>query len=92
MKSFWSGKRITVTGGAGFLGQHVVKRLESYGANVFVPRQRDYNLVSLDACMRCLLEHPCDFCFTRPRITAASASTRASRPSSTTPTWSWAQT
>jgi GDP-L-fucose synthase len=60
MKSFWSGKRITVTGGAGFLGQHVVKRLESYGASVFVPRQRDYNLVSLDACMRCLLEHPCD--------------------------------
>ncbi len=32
MKSFWSGKRVTVTGGAGFLGQHVVKRLESYGA------------------------------------------------------------
>ena len=63
MKSFWSGKRITVTGGAGFLGQHVVKRLESYGASVFVPRQRDYNLVSLDACMRCLLEHPCDLLF-----------------------------
>src|ERR1700722_16529420 len=63
MKSFWSDKRITVTGGAGFLGQHVVKRLESYGASVFVPRQRDYNLVSLDACMRCLLEHPCDTLF-----------------------------
>ena len=60
VKSFWSGKNVTVTGGAGFLGQHVVKRLETYGANVFVPRQRDYNLVSLDACMRCLLEHPCD--------------------------------
>ena len=63
MKSFWSGKRVTVTGGAGFLGQHVVKRLESYGASVFVPRQRDYNLVSLDACLRCLLEHPCDLLF-----------------------------
>src|SRR5271166_6389565 len=60
MKSFWSGKRITVTGGAGFLGRHVVKRLESFGASVFVSRQRDYNLVSLDACMRCLLEHPCE--------------------------------
>ncbi len=60
MKSFWSDKRVTVTGGAGFLGQHLVKRLESYGAKVFVPRQRDYNLVSLDACLRCLLEHPCD--------------------------------
>src|SRR5271154_5490031 len=63
MKSFWSGKRVTVTGGAGFLGQHVVKRLESYGATVFVPRQREYNLVSLDACLRCMLEHPCDMLF-----------------------------
>lgn len=60
MKGFWSGKRVTVTGGAGFLGQHVVKRLEGYGAKVFVPRQRDYNLTTLDACLKCLLEHPCD--------------------------------
>lgn len=63
MKSFWTGKKVTVTGGAGFLGQHLVRRLESYGARVFVPRQRDYNLTALDACMRCLLEHPCDLLF-----------------------------
>lgn len=63
MKGFWSGKRVTVTGGAGFLGQHLVRRLEGYGAKVFVPRQRDYNLTSLDACLRCLLEHPCDVLF-----------------------------
>jgi GDP-L-fucose synthase len=63
MQSFWSGKRVTVTGGAGFLGQHVVRRLEGFGALVFVPRQRDYNLTSLDACLRCLLEHPCDVLF-----------------------------
>jgi len=60
MKGFWSGKRVTVTGGAGFLGTHLVRRLESMGASVFVPRQRDFNLTALDACMRCLLEHPCD--------------------------------
>jgi GDP-L-fucose synthase len=60
MKSFWSNKRVTVTGGAGFLGQHLVKRLESFGARVFVPRQREYNLVSLDACLRCFLEQPCE--------------------------------
>ena len=60
MKGFWSGKRVTVTGGAGFLGTHLVRRLELMGASVFVPRQRDYNLTALDACMRCLLEHPCD--------------------------------
>ena len=63
MQSFWSGKRVTVTGGAGFLGQHLVGRLESLGAEVFVPRQKQYNLTTLDACLRCLLEHPCDHLF-----------------------------
>jgi GDP-L-fucose synthase len=63
MHSFWSDKRVTVTGGAGFLGQHLVKRLETYGAKVYVPRQRDYNLTTLDAGLRCLLEHPCDVLF-----------------------------
>ena len=63
MQGFWADKRVTVTGGAGFLGQHLVRRLERLGARVFVPRQRDYNLTSLDACLKCLLEHPCDLCF-----------------------------
>lgn len=62
-KSFWSDKRVTVTGGAGFLGQHLVRRLEQYGARVYVPRKRDYDLTSLDANMRCLLEHPCEVLF-----------------------------
>ncbi|MBV8557591.1 MAG: NAD-dependent epimerase/dehydratase family protein [Planctomycetaceae bacterium] len=60
MQGFWAEKRVTVTGGAGFLGQHLVRRFEHLGAKVFVPRQRDYNLTTLDACLRCLLEHPCD--------------------------------
>lgn len=60
MKSFWSGKRVTVTGGAGFLGSHVVRRLEALGAAVFVPRRRDFDLTSLDSCLRCLLERPAD--------------------------------
>ena len=60
MQGYWAGKRVTVTGGAGFLGQHLVRRLETMGATVYVPRQRDYNLTSLDACLKCMLEHPCD--------------------------------
>jgi GDP-L-fucose synthase len=60
MQSYWSGKNVTVTGGAGFLGSHVVRRLERLGARVYVPRQREYNLTTLDACLRCLLEHPCE--------------------------------
>ncbi|MFM7128660.1 MAG: NAD-dependent epimerase/dehydratase family protein [bacterium] len=62
-QSFWSGKRVTVTGGAGFLGKHIVKRLTDAGATVFVPRQKDYNLTSLEGCLRCLLEHPADVVF-----------------------------
>ncbi|MHC5540129.1 NAD-dependent epimerase/dehydratase family protein [Singulisphaera rosea] len=63
MPPFWADKRVTVTGGAGFLGQHLVARLERLGAKVFVPRQREYNLTTLDACLKCLLEHPCDVLF-----------------------------
>ena len=38
-------KRITVTGGAGFLGSHVVERLRAAGCeNVFVARSREYDL------------------------------------------------
>jgi len=46
------GKRITVTGGAGFLGSHVVARLREEGAQVVVPRSREYDLVSGDAVRR----------------------------------------
>ncbi len=41
----WTGRRVLVTGGAGFLGSRVVARLKAAGADVFVPRSRDYNLV-----------------------------------------------
>ena len=41
---------VLVTGGAGFLGRHVVHRLRERGADVFVPRRREYDLtVDADA-------------------------------------------
>ena len=51
MSEFWKGKRVTVTGGAGFLGSFVVEKLQARGAkDVFVPRSNEYDLVkSADA-------------------------------------------
>jgi GDP-L-fucose synthase len=46
-------KRITVTGGAGFLGTHLVSRLKERGCrNIFIPRSKYYDLVSMDAVKR----------------------------------------
>jgi GDP-L-fucose synthase len=50
-----STKRIVVTGGAGFLGRHVIERLRGRGVaekNIFVPRRKDYDLTSLADCAR----------------------------------------
>jgi GDP-L-fucose synthase len=48
--AFWSGRRITVTGGAGFLGSHVVAQLKECGArDIFVPHIADFDLEDIQA-------------------------------------------
>ncbi|MGB3082125.1 MAG: GDP-L-fucose synthase [Candidatus Omnitrophota bacterium] len=46
-------KRIMVTGGEGFLGSYVVRKLKERGCeNIFVPRVEDYDLVQMEAVKR----------------------------------------
>ena len=42
--SYWSDKRVVVTGGAGFIGSHVVEALKAEGCEPFVVRSHDYDL------------------------------------------------
>ncbi|MGI8861197.1 MAG: GDP-L-fucose synthase family protein [Gaiellaceae bacterium] len=44
--------RVLVTGGGGFLGSHLVERLESEGHDVFSARQADYDLTSPESAAR----------------------------------------
>lgn len=45
-QSFWKNKRVCVTGGAGFLGSFVCKKLEDRGVkDIFIPKIEDYDLV-----------------------------------------------
>jgi len=49
-----------VTGGAGFLGSHIVDRLRHCHCHVFVPRKVQYDFTRLEDCLRSFREHPAD--------------------------------
>ena len=55
--------RILVTGGGGFLGSHLVERLEADGHSVFVARGADYDLTSMDHTARLLDEADADLVY-----------------------------
>ncbi len=51
-------RRIAVTGGAGFLGSHVVSALEARGCQgIIVPRKADYDLTREEAVARFFADH-----------------------------------
>lgn len=52
---YWPNKSVMVTGGNGFLGRHVVRRLRERGASVFVADTNRYDLRDLED-IRCALK------------------------------------
>jgi len=43
--SFWKDRRVVVTGGSGFLGSHIVEKLQAEGCeNLWIPRSSDFDL------------------------------------------------
>ena len=51
----WTHKRICVTGGAGFLGTHLIRDLQARGAKeIFIPTIEEYDLVQKDSIVKML--------------------------------------
>lgn len=48
LMDFWEGKKVIVTGGAGFLGSYIVEKLQQEKAKVFIPKIEDYDLRKIE--------------------------------------------
>lgn len=52
-KNFWIGKNVVVTGGNGFLGKHLTKRILKLGPkNIFIPDFPKYDLRKFEDCQK----------------------------------------
>jgi len=58
--SFFQNRRVLVTGGAGFLGRHVVVRLRAAGAVVYAPTHQEFDLRTADHIDRMYDAFPAD--------------------------------
>ena len=50
--NYWKNKKVLITGGAGFLGSHLVKKLNASGADLFIPRSYQYDLRDIGNCKK----------------------------------------
>lgn len=60
--NYWDGKTVMITGGAGFLGSHVIDELQQRSADVdvFVPRSQEYDLRERAAIRQAFVESEAD--------------------------------
>src|SRR3990167_620617 len=52
MNRFWKKKKVLLTGGSGFLGSVVAKKLRELGGNPIIPRSADQDLKQQEVCKR----------------------------------------